>query len=236
MQLLVLIVGVAVLLVLGHARLMGRSMQKVEFRLIGLVPAAVIPQLAAFYLPATRIWLPDILAPVILVWSQLVLLGFVLVNLRRPGMWLLGLGLAMNFLVILANGGMMPVAPQTASRLSSIDLWTAGARFGPGKSVVIPTQSTAFGNLSDHIMLPDWFPYQAAYSLGDILIVAGAILLLYALTHGPARAHDGQQVTRAQQGLAAATATQSPADASFADALIRPVPEFIQQQLGGYVR
>ena len=184
MHLLLLIVAVAVVLVLGHARLTGRTLQKVEFSMVGLVPAAVIPQLLAFYFPATRIWLPDLLAPVILVWSQLVLLGFVLLNGRRPGMRLLGLGLAMNFVVILTNGGMMPLTPQTASRLSPIDLWAAGSRFGTGKSVVMPTQTTAFWNLSDRLMLPDWFPYQAAYSLGDVLIVAGALALLWAMTHG----------------------------------------------------
>jgi hypothetical protein len=225
MQLLVLIVGVAVVLVLGHAWLTGRSVQKVEFRLIGLVPAAVIPQLLAFYFPATRIWLPDLLAPVILVWSQLVLLGFVLFNLRRPGMWLLGLGLTMNFVVILVNGGMMPLAPQTASRLSSIDLWAAGARFGPGKSVVVPTQSTFFGNLADRILLPEWFPYQAAYSLGDILIVAGALVLLYAMTHGPARSRGVSK-----------QAQPDTTSIAYGDGLVRPVAEYGSQQVGGYVR
>lgn len=224
MQLLVLIVAVAVILVLGHARLTGRRLQKVEFTLMGLVPAAVIPQLLAFYVPATRIWLPDLLAPVILVWSQLVLLGFVLLNARRPGMPLLGLGLAMNFVVILANGGMMPLSPQTASRLASSDLWAAGARFGPGKSVVMSTQTTALGNLSDRIMLPDWFPYQAAYSLGDVLIVAGALVLLWAMTHGKAVQRGNQEQSQSLQG---------PARIVVADAILRPVPGYGPQQVGG---
>jgi hypothetical protein len=224
MQLLVLIVGVAVLLVLGHARLTGRRLQTVEFRFLGLVPAAVIPQLLAFYVPATRIWLPDLLAPVILVWSQLVLLGFVLLNVRRPGMLFLGLGLAMNFVVILANGGMMPLTPQTASRLSSIDLWAAGARFGPGKSVVVPTQTTLFGSLSDRIMLPDWFPYQAAFSLGDILIVAGAIALLWAMTHGKAVQRGSEEQIETPQGPGRITLTAG---------VLRPVPDYGPQQVGG---
>ena len=223
MQLLVLIVGFAVLLVLGHARLTGRSMQKVEFRLLGLVPAAVIPQLLAFYLPATRIWVPDLLAPVILVWSQLVLLGFVLLNGRRPGMWLLGLGLAMNFVVILANGGLMPVSPHTAGRLSSMSIWAAGARFGPGKSMVLPTQTTTLWNLSDRFMLPDWFPYQAAYSLGDFLIIAGALLLLWAMTHGPAVAHGNKQEAQSLQRPLV----------NYGDAVIRPVSKYGPQRIGG---
>lgn len=217
MQLMVLIAAVAAVLILGHAQLTGRSLRKVEFRLLGLVPAAAIPQLLAFYIPATRVWVPDLLAPVILVWSQLVLLGFVALNLRRPGMPLLGLGLAMNFVVILTNGGMMPVSPQTASRLSSMD-WAAGARFGPGKSVVLPTQTTIFGSLSDRIMLPDWFPYQAAYSIGDVLLIAGVLVLLWAMTHG------GKQLSQSWQG---------PGQTKAHVARVRPVPEFGPQQIGG---
>ncbi len=217
MQLMVLIAAVAAVLILGHAQLTGRSLRKVEFRLLGLVPAAAIPQLLAFYIPATRVWVPDLLAPVILVWSQLVLLGFVALNLRRPGMPLLGLGLAMNFVVILTNGGMMPVSPQTASRLSSMD-WAAGARFGPGKSVVLPTQTTIFGSLSDRIMLPEWFPYQAAYSIGDVLLIAGVLVLLWAMTHG------GKQLSQSLQG---------PDQTEAHVARVRPVPEFGPQQIGG---
>lgn len=187
MYLLALIVSGAVLLMLIRSWLTGTSLRKVQFELIGLVPAAVIPQLLAFYFPATRVWVPDILAPIVLVWSQLVLLGFVWINRRRPGMGFLGLGLAMNFLVILANGGMMPVSPHTATRLSSISIWDAGARFGPGKGVVLPTQTTAFWDLSDRFLLPDWFPYSAAYSLGDVLIVLGALVLIWAMTNGKQR-------------------------------------------------
>lgn len=224
MHLLVLIVCVAAILVLGHARLTGRGLQQVEFRLLGLVPVAVIPQLLAFYFPATRIWLPDLLAPVILVWSQLVLLGFVLLNVRRAGMPLLGLGLAMNFVVILANGGLMPLSPQTASRISSIDLWDAGARFGPGKSAVLPAQATFFGNLSDSIMLPEWFPYQAAYSLGDLFIVAGALVLLWAMTHGkPVRRGEADQ----------SKTLQGPERMALTDVILHPVPDYGPQQVGG---
>ncbi len=224
MQLLVLIVCVAALLIVGHSWLTGRELRRVEFRLLGLVPAAAIPQLLAFYIPATRIWVPDLLAPVILVWSQLVLMGFVLLNSRRPGMPILGLGLAMNLVVILANGGMMPLSPQTASRVSSIDVWAAGARFGPGKSMVLPTQTTAFGSLSDRIMLPDWFPYQAAYSLGDIFILAGALVLLWAITHGKA-AHGGKQEQTQQN--------QGPDCVALSDAILHPVPEYVSRQVGG---
>lgn len=184
MYLLALIVSGAVLFMLGRTWLTGRPLRLVQFELIGLVPAAVIPQLLAFYVPATREVMPALLIPVILVWSQLVLIGFVWINRKRPGMGLLGLGLVMNFLVILFNGGMMPVTPQTATRLSSIEAWGVGARFGLGKGVVLPDQATALWDLSDRFLVPEWIPYQAAFSLGDVLIVVGALVLLWAMTNG----------------------------------------------------
>lgn len=209
MYLLALIVGGGVLLMMGRALLTGRSLQLLQFELIGLVPVAVLPQLLAFYVPATRVWVPDVLAPVILVWSQLVLLGFLWINRKRPGMLLLGLGLAMNFLVILANGGMMPVTPETATNLSGFEAWSAGVRFGPGKGVVLPTDATAFWNLSDRFLLPEWFPYEAAYSLGDVFIVLGALALFWAIFNGPIR--DGKQ-NRPQQMRRPLWATSTSSD------------------------
>lgn len=193
MYLLALFVGGGVLFMLGRAWLTGRTLRLPAFEMTYLVPVAVIPQLLAFYFPSTRAHVPDLLAPVILVWSQLVLLGFVWINRKQPGMWLLGLGLVMNFLVILANGGMMPVTPNTATELSGIEVWDAGVRFGPGKGVVLPNSTTAFWDLSDRFLLPDWFPYEAAYSLGDVLIVAGALALFWGMSNGPRAIGTGKQ-------------------------------------------
>ena len=49
----------------------------------------------------------------ILLLSYLALLVMVWMNRRLPGMALLGLGLLLNLVVILANGGYMPIAPET---------------------------------------------------------------------------------------------------------------------------
>jgi hypothetical protein len=150
-----------------------------------LVLLAFIPQYIAFVLPATRASFQTSWIPVVLVGSQALLLIFTIVNIRRPGFWLLGLGLALNLLVILLNGGMMPISPETIQHLypdAPFDAWQIGQRLGVGKDIVLPVAETRLWFLSDHFFLPEWITYKVAFSPGDVLISAGAFWLL--LTFG----------------------------------------------------
>jgi hypothetical protein len=146
-----------------------------------LVLAAFIPQFVAFVLPATRASFPATWIPLVLVCSQALLLIFALVNFRRPGFWLLGLGLILNLVVILLNGGMMPISPETIQHLypdASIGAWSVGQRLGVGKDIVLQVADTRLWLLSDRFILPGWIPYKVAFSLGDVLISIGAFWLL----------------------------------------------------------
>lgn len=184
MYLLALIVGGGMLLLWGRMWLTGHTWQAFSFRLWWLVPVAVVPQLLVFYLPGTRVWVPSIMVPVVLVWSQLVLIAFVWINRDVPGLWLLGAGLAMNLVATLANGGLMPVTAQAAANLTPAEAVRLGARFGLGKSAVLPGDATVLGLLGDRFVLPTWIPYRAAFSVGDVFIVAGALVLSWALSNG----------------------------------------------------
>lgn len=118
-----------------------------------------------------------------LVSSQALLLVFAGLNLRQPGFGLLALGLILNLAVILANGGLMPISPETIQTLFPqlpAGSWELGQRFGTGKDVVLLAQNTRLGFLSDHWWLPGWIPYRAAFSPGDVLIAGGAFWLLFA--------------------------------------------------------
>ena len=162
-----------------------RPYQLPELRWAWLVLLAFIPQFFAFVLPATRASFPTSWIPVVLIGSQSLLLIFSIVNIRRPGFWLLGLGLALNLLVILLNGGMMPISPETIQHLypdAPFGAWQMGQRLGVGKDIVLPAAETRLWVLSDHFSLPDWVSYKVAFSLGDVLISAGAFWLL--LTFG----------------------------------------------------
>ena len=162
---------------LVRARIFRQRYQFSELRDFWLVPVAYLPQFLAFQLPATRDRVNPELAAVALVSSQVLLLVFAWVNRARPGFVFLVLGLALNLVVIGANGGLMPISPETAGRLvpeELVGVWSVGGRFGTGKDVVLLTGDTHLWWLSDIILTPPSFPVQAAYSIGDILIAVGA--------------------------------------------------------------
>jgi hypothetical protein len=163
---------------------MNRKFRSVHLRLVGLVVLAYLPQFFAFYLPATRSIFPDTWVPPVLVVSQALLLVFAWVNRKIPGFWLLGLGLLANFSAISLNGGMMPLAPQTAKRLVPPDMEAdlrVGKRFGFTKDILLPREVTRLWFLGDIFTLPEWMNYPLAFSIGDILIAVGAFWLLWEL-------------------------------------------------------
>jgi hypothetical protein len=144
-----------------------------------LVWVAFLPQFVAAYLPTQHL-LPDWLAASSLSASLIIFLAFVWFNRRLPGMPVLIIGLGLNLIVILANRGWMPIDPQTAGHLigeNAIQSFSAGSRFGQ-KDILLLPQDMHFEILSDRFLLPDWFPYKVAFSLGDILIALGVFWLL----------------------------------------------------------
>src|SRR5206468_12078118 len=53
--------------------------------------------------------------------SYVVLIFFAVVNLPRPGFLVIGIGLLLNFLAIVANGGLMPVTAENLARIDQLD-------------------------------------------------------------------------------------------------------------------
>jgi hypothetical protein len=183
---MVLTVAVIVGLAAGviRAKLAGRPYQAAQLKYPGLVLAAFIPQWLAFYQTGLGFRLPDDWVPFVLISSQVALLVFAWSNRRQPGFWLLGAGLLSNFVVIVLNGGFMPISPETIRRVFphiSESRWAVGERFGSGKDIVLPMEETRLWFLSDWLSLPEWIGYRVAFSPGDVLIALGTFWLLYSL-------------------------------------------------------
>lgn len=158
-------------------------------RHVWLIPTALAVQLAAIYAPGTLGRVPASLVAWVLPLSLLAFLVFCLLNWRIPGMPVLMIGLALNLAVITANGGWMPISPETASQLpggAPPEAAVPGTRVAQ-KDILMRTGETRLELLADRYLLPDWLGYRAAMSLGDMFVAAGAFWLLASPTRKPER-------------------------------------------------
>jgi hypothetical protein len=173
-----------------RARLGGRELASPVLRRTWLVPVAFLPQWLAFVLPATRRLVTVDLAAAALITSQMMLLVFIWLNRQEPGFRFMAVGAAMNLTVIVLNGGLMPISPDTIARLlpgTSPAAWHIGARFGHSKDIILLASTTRLEWLADRFTLCAPFPQQwrTAFSLGDVLIAVGAVGALWTLGGEP---------------------------------------------------
>ena len=161
------------------AKLNNHSYQPIQLNSWWLVFIAFIPQLVAFHIPSTSRIFPDNLASAALVGSQSLLLVFAYLNFKKPGMMILTAGLFLNLLVILLNQGLMPISPETIEYLlpeNSNYQYEIGSRLEGQKDIILPIVETNLWVLSDRLVLPKWLNYPVAFSIGDIIIAAGAFV------------------------------------------------------------
>jgi hypothetical protein len=105
----------------------------------------------------------------------------------------------LNLLAIVANGGFMPVSPDTLARLhpgTSPDQWETG-HHSYSKGITLARPETLLWQLSDTFVIPPPFPFPAAFSLGDVFIAGGVFLLLQTALAG---SHPRQEAAEAQLG------------------------------------
>jgi hypothetical protein len=165
---------------LAWARWRGRLYRALELQHLWLVFVAFLPQFIVIYLPNIRSQFAGWLAAGFLLASQILLFGFAWLNRRISGMPILICGVVLNLVVMATNQGFMPISPQTASHLVSknslLDI-PLGSRIGP-KDILLHPQDIRFEWLADRFLTPAWFPYHAAFSLGDVFIAIGAFWVL----------------------------------------------------------
>ena len=122
--------------------------------------------------------------------THAVLAAVLLANLRRPGMaWLLA-GMGLNVLVMAANGGLMPVSPETlvrGGREHVLALPQPPAPSSDGvvrrkKNIVLREEETRFALFSDRLVVPG---HAGAFSAGDVVIAMGIVLALWKADLGP---------------------------------------------------
>jgi hypothetical protein len=134
-----------------------RNLTEIRVRMWWLLPLGFVLLTASAFAPATR----HELAVALVLVSYLPLLLFVWLNREMTGIWIAGLGILMNFTVIVLNSG-MPVLTEAVEIAGGSGDLVLGAKH------VILNESTRLPFLADIIPLPG-----AVLSLGDVFLAIG---------------------------------------------------------------
>lgn len=98
--------------------------------------------------------------------------AFILANRRVPGVLLLGLGGALNATAIIANGGVMPAR---AGALEAAGRPVTEEGFRNSAAVADPHLPW----LGDTFAIPSGVPLANVFSVGDVVLALGALVLLH---------------------------------------------------------
>ena len=222
---IVVVGGVALVVVIvtrgSFTRLFRLPIQSIWMVLVAL---AIQILLAFVEIPSDRF---DDLGLVLVMASYAFLLAFCLVNLRISMMWVIGLGIALNALVIGLNHGMPTIDNEVTTR--------------SGRTIEEPIERTARHRpesdddllpfLGDRLRVPD--PVDEVISIGDLVIGLGIILVCYqgSRVRRPTRSRRSERTARIaarlrQRESPSQERVQEPVPVPVQD----PVPEPVQAQ------
>lgn len=102
---------------------------------------------------------------------------FLWLNRHNKGFWLIMIGVFLNFLVMLVNGGRMPVSYEAASVLDPIYLEMLKSGDAVTKHYLLDA-STRLAFLGDIIPLSSPYPRTQAISIGDVVMNFGIFLFI----------------------------------------------------------
>ncbi|HEU5316164.1 MAG TPA: DUF5317 domain-containing protein [Chloroflexota bacterium] len=109
--------------------------------------------------------------------------AFAALNRGVPGMWLVLVGTLANLAVICANGGLMPISPESLVRAGRVESVAAGEalvgqRLPWSKDAVRAPEDTQLVLLADQLVTPP-LPKRKVMSAGDVAIGAGLFYLVW---------------------------------------------------------
>jgi len=172
-------------LIVGWAR--GGSLVKLAqlpLRCTWLILIAFLLQIIVFSSQFESLGRSDRLGPALYISSILMLLLAVGLNLSLGGMKIFGLGLLLNFLVIAANGGYMPVPLDNLTQAGMTQRAELLRAEGHLSNSTVLTSETRLPFLADIFLLPSCLPFSNVFSIGDVFIGIGAFILVLQAMQG----------------------------------------------------
>jgi hypothetical protein len=162
-----IIIGIIISLIMGGSF---QGFLSISLRHSWLIPVSFIIQFISIYI------FPDHLIVAVIV-SNIGLLLFCFLNYTELGFKYMVIGIFLNLIVMILNGGRMPVDVEAAKILSPEDVpaLLAGEY---GKHIAL-SENTYLNFLGDIFFLQYPYPRPIIISVGDIVFSIGVILFLY---------------------------------------------------------
>jgi hypothetical protein len=121
----------------------------------------------------------NFLTPILYIYSLLILLIFMVLNLQYKGIKIAGIGFLSNLAVIVSNDGYMP---QNIPKLELV--WGQGKvellkQAGHFNNAILMSPNTHLNFLGDIIAIPKPRFLMGVYSIGDIFILIGICIFIF---------------------------------------------------------
>lgn len=120
-------------------------------------------------------------------WIHILSYGLIIIvllfNRFQKGFILLLIGTLLNFAVIMANDGRMPVEIESVEHMMSVETVDA-LKMGNDLTHTVLTDSTRLKFLGDIIHLPKPYPFPKSLSVGDVFIIVGFFVVIQSLMMG----------------------------------------------------
>jgi hypothetical protein len=185
LRILMIVAVIAIALLRGGTL---RNFAALRLRWAPLAIAGLLVQLASFMVVGNIAALGFAVVPLYML-SMLMLIVWVALNWRIPGMALIAAGLLMNLLAVVANGGHMPVSPE-AARIAGRYGELVGGDPSVSKHMVAVDGQVRLWLLTDIIPVPKGVPFAPVWSIGDLVLTLGIAVLCYRTIRWPQPAAD----------------------------------------------
>ncbi|QDP41339.1 DUF5317 domain-containing protein [Radiobacillus deserti] len=160
-----------------------------------MFPLLLVIQLGVFYFQNKISWIGQASGYVYIVVYVLGLV-FLWVNRHQKGLALVMVGVFLNFLVMVTNGGRMPVSAEAAAILDP--MYMEAIKNGFYAKHELLTQTSSFPFLGDIIPIAPPYPRSQVISIGDVIMNIGIFLFIqdlmvskdHAKTHIPCESSD----------------------------------------------
>ena len=153
------------------------SLSQISLKKIELIVLACLIQGGIIFLGSKEIKFVLDHSSYMIIFSYIVLLLAVWYNKTLKGIKIIALGIIFNFIVIVANGGHMPVLLSSLYKVG-LDDFAFVLKEGTYVTHALVTEKTLFRFLADVIPLSPPFPDPSVVSAGDFLMFYGVFSLI----------------------------------------------------------